>query len=266
MHISGKGTVLVKKLIKGQWKDARIEDVLYVPQIRKNLFSVGICAKKGYCVSFKEKTVFLKKDKEIQAVGYIQENNIYRLLFKVIPQNNNLCREANVTATTLQKWHERLGHINKKSLKQVIASQAVQGVKLTCEKDFFCEPCQLSKAHRLKFNKNNSKESRWKPGEFIHTDICGPFSEMSIGGARYYLLFLDEATDYRTIYFIKHKSDVLEKLKEFNERTKNKFGYNIKTLRADNGREYANQQVEHYLKKQGIIMESTVYSRTKRKS
>lgn len=82
--VNGKGTVLVKKLIKGQWKDAKIEDVLYVPQIKKNLFLVSACAKKGYCVTFKDRTVFLKKDNEIQAVGYKQENDIYRLLFKVM--------------------------------------------------------------------------------------------------------------------------------------------------------------------------------------
>lgn len=86
--------------------------------------------------------------------------------------------------------------------------------------------------------------------------MCGPFSETSIGGARYYLLFLNEATDYRTVYFIKHKSDVLENLKEYNNKIKNKCGYNIKVLRADNGKKYANYQVKDYLKKCGIVMES----------
>lgn len=134
---------------------------------------------------------------------------------------------------------------------------AVHGVKLTSEEQFFCEPCQFGKAHRLEFNKSKIQENHWKPGEFIHTDVCGPFSETSIGGSRYYLLFLDEATDYRSIYFIKHKSDVLEKLKEFNNIIKNKFGHSIKILRADNGTEYTNYQIKNYLKLRGIIMQNT---------
>lgn len=49
----------------------------------------------------------------------------------------------------------------------------------------------------------------------------------SIGGSRYYLLFIDEASNYRIVYFLKHKSDVVEKFKDFGKLT-NKFGYKIK--------------------------------------
>lgn len=59
------------------------------------------------------------------------------------------------------------------------------------------------------------------------------------------------------MYFIKHKSDVLENLKDFNNIVKNKFGHNIKIIRADNGKEYINHHVMNYLSKQGIIMKNT---------
>jgi len=49
----------------------------------------------------------------------------------------------------------------------------------------------------------------------------------------------------------------LEKLKEFNNIIKNKFGYNIRVIRADNDREYVNQHVKNYLTKLGIMMENT---------
>ncbi|HEX7207127.1 MAG TPA: hypothetical protein VF233_03030, partial [Nitrososphaeraceae archaeon] len=76
-----------------------------------NLFSqsVGASAKKGFCVIFKERSVILKKDNCVQAVGYKQANDIYRLLFKVIPSANNFREKVNLSATTLQIWHERLG-------------------------------------------------------------------------------------------------------------------------------------------------------------
>jgi len=70
-------------------------------------------------------------------------------------------------------------------------------------------------------------------------------------------LFVDESTNHRSVFFIKHKSDVLEKLKEFNNIIKNKFGYNIRVIRADNDREYVNQHVKNYLTKLGIMMENT---------
>lgn len=255
--VSGKGTVNIKKLINGQWSKARIENVLHVPQIKKNLFSVGASAKKGFCTIFNEQTVIFKKDKSVQAVGYKQSNDIYRLLFKVITRATHFCEEANISATNLQTWHERLGHINVKTLKQAVENTAVQGIKLSSEEQFFCEPCQFGKGHRLKFNKNKSQENHWTPGELIHSDICGPFSETSIGGSKYYLLFLDEATNYRYVYFIKHKSDVLEKFKEFDNMIKNRFGHSIKILRVDNGREYTNHQMKYYLRSRGITMQNS---------
>lgn len=57
-----------------------------------------------------------------------------------------------MTFTDLCTWHERLGHINAGQLKTVLTSDAVKGVKLTNNKDFFCEASQYGEAHRLKFN------------------------------------------------------------------------------------------------------------------
>ncbi|KAG7189395.1 hypothetical protein KM043_018522 [Ampulex compressa] len=143
--------------------------------------------------------------------------------------------EALVLSTDLRTWHERLGHINTETLKNVLTSEPIKGVKLTNKKDFFCEACQYGKAHKLTYNTSAcANEKHWTPGELAHTNVCGPFSETSIEGARYYLLFIDEATDYRKVYLIRHKSDVCEKLKEFDRLVNNKYGQNSKTLRADN--------------------------------
>ncbi|KAG7197213.1 hypothetical protein KM043_000130 [Ampulex compressa] len=149
--------------------------------------------------------------------------------------------------------------MNTGIIKNVFTNEAVKGVKLTNKKDFFCEACQYGKAHRLTYNTSAyANEKHWTPGELVHTDVCGPFSETSIGGARYYLLFIDEATDYRKMYFIRHKSDVCEKLKEFDRLVNNKYGHNIKTLRTDNGREYVNTEVQQYAKRQGIKIENII--------
>ena len=48
-NVTGDGTVSNKKFIDGVWHDARIENVLHVPKLRKNLLSVGMCVKQ--CVS-----------------------------------------------------------------------------------------------------------------------------------------------------------------------------------------------------------------------
>lgn len=38
--VMGNGAVLIEKLVSNKWQKARIEDVLPVPDIKRNLFSV----------------------------------------------------------------------------------------------------------------------------------------------------------------------------------------------------------------------------------
>lgn len=131
---------------------------------------------------------------------------------------------------------------------------AVHGVKLGDVKDFFC---QLGKSHKLPF-KNTSDRTRYRPGEFMHSDVCGPLPEPSINGAKFFLTFVDEASGYRHVFFltIRHKTDVYEKFKEFDRMVKNKFGRKIQVVHADNGREYCNEDMYRYLKSRGIRMEN----------
>ena len=74
----------------------------------------------------------------------------------------------------------------------------------------------------------------------------------SVGGAKFFLLFKDEATVYRTVYFLKNKSDTFEFLKKFAVLLKNQFGRDIKIMHADNGTEYTNVNVATSLESRGI--------------
>jgi len=46
--VHGRGTVYIKRLVNNQWLEGRLENVLYVPDLNKNLFSVGACMKRNY--------------------------------------------------------------------------------------------------------------------------------------------------------------------------------------------------------------------------
>jgi hypothetical protein len=59
------------------------------------------------------------------------------------------------------------------------------------------------KAHRLPFG---TRAKTTKAGERVHTDVCGPFQE-SMSGFKYFVLFKDDYTKFRTIYFLKEKSE-----------------------------------------------------------
>lgn len=164
-----------------------------------------------------------------------------------------LAPEANVVSRgDLRQWHERLGHVNVKYLREMIEKDLIKGVKITDMKDFFCEGCQYGKQHKLPFSSNKQKKT--VPGERIYYDLCGPMETPSIGGAKYYILFKDNASAFCTIMFIKHKSDSLECFQKYVNVTKNKFGRSIKVFHTDNGTEFCNFEFQNYLSKQGISM------------
>lgn len=157
-----------------------------------------------------------------------QDNNLFRMFNKVQHKT-----DANLAAVSnLKRWHERLGHVNYTYIRQLSKEGLIEGSMKDNDKneDKFCEAWQYGKQHRLPFN--NATKRNPLPGEFIHSDVCGPMSQDSIGGSRFFVSFKDSA--YRVVYFIRHKFDVMDKLKEFVDLIENKFQRHVKTLRIDN--------------------------------
>ena len=132
----------------------------------------------------------------------------------------------------------------------------MSGVKCSDLDDFFCETCQLGKAHRLPFKKTTD-EKNWLPGEYIHTDVVGPMLETSLGRAKYFVMFTDKASSFRSIYFLKHKADVTENFKIFEKLVNNKVGYTIKRLHSDCGGEFVNQALKSIFVQKGIQFTSS---------
>ena len=89
----------------------------------------------------------------------------------------------------------------------------------------------------------------------MYTDVCGPMQTQSQGGSHYFITFSDDYSCYSMTYFLKKKSEALEKFKEFKEAAENETGVKIKALRADRGGEYLSKE---FMKRWGIRSESTV--------
>ena len=59
-------------------------------------------------------------------------------------------------------------------------------------------------------------------------------------GSWYVLTFIDDFSRYTWAFFLKKKSEVLERFTEFKAFVENASGRKIKSLRSDNGGEYIN--------------------------
>ena len=72
----------------------------------------------------------------------------------------------------------------------------------------------MGKQHRIPYPKGVSTRAT-EAFEVVHSDVCGPMPVSSYGGSQYFVTLIDDYTRYTHVYFIKHKHEVLDKLKEF---------------------------------------------------
>ena len=75
---------------------------------------------------------------------------------------------------------------------------------------------------------------------------------ISLSGYEYYVTFIDDYSRKTWIYFLKNKSEVFRKFKEFKALIENLSKKRMKTLRIDNGGEYTSKEFEEFCKEEGI--------------
>ncbi|KAG8478887.1 hypothetical protein CXB51_028741 [Gossypium anomalum] len=66
-----------------------------------------------------------------------------------------------------------------------------------------------------------------------------------------------EQDRYGYVYLMRHKSEALEKFKEFKNEVQNQLGKTIRTLRSDRGGEYLSLEFDNILKECGIVSQLT---------
>ena len=86
----------------------------------------------------------------------------------------------------LSLWHLRLGHVLVQKLHSLIFSGFLSQVK---HDSVDCESCQLAKQPVLSFNNNDSFS--YVSFDLIHSDIWGPNPTATVGGSKYFVIFVD---------------------------------------------------------------------------
>ena len=239
-----EGTVTLEMLLPdGCSKKCKLSNVLFVPKLSYSLLSVSKASESGKTTKFtKTGCEILNKDNKVIAFA-TTVGSLYYLEFCRKPQLN--------VAESERLWHRRYGHLGEKSLQKLAKREQFDyNVKKNIG---FCEACIGGKLHRSRFEISSSQTK--EPLEVVHSDVCGKLREKSIGGAEYFLTFIDDYTRYTWVYPLKTKDQVFMEWKALVEKS---VGKKLKTFRTDNGGEYTSNQFEDYLKGEGIRHECTI--------
>ena len=155
---------------------------------------------------------------------------------------------AKSRAPTLQMYHERLAHQDKKHVQNLLRTLNIPVVH---DENDFCEGCAMGKTHRLPYHSRRDRAAA--VGEVFHADTNGPMRTTSLGGARFFVCLKDDFSRYRRLFFLERKTveNIRNCLEEFLNEA-NARGHVVRQLRTDSGTEYVNKEVEKLLKDRGI--------------
>jgi len=108
----GIGRVAVDMLCDGIVKHYTLSDVLYVPHLVNNFFSVTAATLKGHEVTFKQKECRIQKDGQLIATGHCR-NNVWYIDSE--SAHDNVCSKLNSGSnmSDAMLWHQRLGHVHE---------------------------------------------------------------------------------------------------------------------------------------------------------
>jgi histone deacetylase 1/2 len=223
-----------------------LHNVLHVPTASKDLVSVHRLAKdNNVFIEFHPDQFFVKEavTKKTLLKGKAK-GSLYPITS--LHQSSSTSQALGVTRPPSSVWHSRLGHPSTQIVQKVISSHKLLFVPDESSKHI-CDACQQGKIHQLPYPKSTSVSTG--PLDLVFSDVWGP-TPTSIGRFNYYVSFIDDFSKFTWIYFLRHKSEVFQCFRDFQNSVERQFDRKIRSMQTDWGGEY--QSLNQFFKRIGI--------------
>ena len=278
----GLGKVVLRTEFEGKVLTHVLAGVLHVPDLQHNLFSTSRYSKDGKNVVLSSQGdtgyIFINhkpfaETHEADDLYWIRSiDSVSKGSDRAIPCAATVSSgsvEAVPGAASVspgsaeaQLWHRRLGHLSYDSLAKLQKDGLVSGIpvseatfKAASDSPSVCSPCVQSKHSRAPFHASESKSADIL--DLLHMDVCGPYQEQSLGGAKYVATFIDDFSKLSIVRTLVHKSDVVEEVKSVIAMLETQSGNKVKKVRTDRGGEYVNRDLSKWFEQKGIVHERT---------
>jgi hypothetical protein len=178
-----------------------LTEVRHVPELRKNLISLGVLDTGGY-KSIVQGGV-MKVYKGILLVMKAKKvGNLFLLEGRTESDHATIVSENDSDYVRL--WHQWLGHMSERGLKVLSSRKLFPSLKSL--KLDFCKHCIYGKQNRKKFK--TGRHASEGILDYIHSDVWGPSPTISYGGSSYFVTFIDDFSRKVWVYMLKIKVDV----------------------------------------------------------
>ena len=260
--IKGRGTIDLESEYGGQQYVLRLTDVLHIPSNRNNLLSLGRWDDAGG--TYRSDAGVLKlavKTGTVIATGRKIHNHLYKMMVRVSDKRQNeepsqaLTNKYQIflsegSPENWETWHRRFGHVSYTGLQTLLNKNLVLGFNVdthTPKPD--CVACMEAKQFEEPYNKAVTRQT--KPGELTHIDLWGKYEVKSINGHQYYILFIDDASRYMMLRFLKGKNEAAQAVKDYMTHL-DTHGRTPRAMRTDRGKEFVNDALQTWCQTKGI--------------
>ena len=245
---------------RGGRENLLLTEVYHVPIVKEmGLISVDQLTEQGIKMEYTDDTAEFYKD----GILIVLAEKCIRL-FKLLQEERRrdfglLVSRKDKRATDL--WYHRLGHLHLPAVLKMCNTEAVD--RMPClqgnNNENRCTASLMGKMTCTPFKPSTCRTN--SPLELIHSDLCGPMQSRSLGGFRYFMLFVNNYTKFMTVYFLKSKDEAASQCPHFKAAVENFLsdkGYQTKVIRIDGGGEYSSGEFQRELKNSGIEWQVTV--------
>ncbi|GJR36497.1 retrotransposon protein, putative, ty1-copia subclass [Tanacetum coccineum] len=234
-----------------------LDNCHFVPTITRGVVLISGLVNNGYIHIFTNYGISVSKD-NVFYFNAIPRDGIYEIdMHNLYPNDSSMYNVSNKRSKyaldSSYLWHCHLGHINKKHMDklqrdgilQPTHDESLEKCKSCISGNMACKPFphQVERAKDLL--------------GLIHTDVCGPFRTVSREGASYFITFTNDFSRYGYVYLMKHKHEVFETFKVFQNEAENQLDKKIKVIRFDRGGEYLSYEFVNHMKSYGIVSQLT---------
>jgi hypothetical protein len=186
------------------------------PPSKKNIVSGSQCCRDDCKNIFKANKYVLSIYKSFVGKGY-DYGGLFRLslhddVCNNIVNNAIIPDESNI-------WHSRLYHVNFGCLSQPANLNLIS--KFNLVKGSKCHMCVQSKQPRKPYKAAEARNLA--PLELVHSDLCEMNGELTKGGKRYFITFIDDYTRFCYVYLLKTKDKALHYFKIYKAKVENQL-------------------------------------------
>ena len=157
LKIEGYGTVIGYSTMPNKMVSLQIQNVLYVPEANKRLFSLIAAGQRGSMSQTMNKGTMISLKGAPYIVGLPKSGRLHSFDMELVKNKNQIPEAIIATISDYTLWHRRMGHAHQCMIKHLGKNTEGGPHQTTDTPQGACEGCEKGKSKRLPFPPSTSR-------------------------------------------------------------------------------------------------------------